>query len=528
MGVNMIKIGDILKKYELINEDDLERALEYQKKQGGRLGEIFIKLKIISEDDLFWALSNQFELPYINLKTDMVDISLLNMFPEKMIHEEQFLPLIKFYNELTVAVTDPTDGQLIEKIKSISNCTVNISLCSYKDLRLIKKKVLAIWEGREIDLNDSLKLFFEPIDENLINKLMSDTSMTSLMIFLFDEMIKSNINSLIIIKTFSKINFYFNYRGIKNLKFSASAQLWDLIVEKLEELQRITNSGLIMIKRDRDYSFRYKRISQNTVTLNKIFEVYRIDKFENLGLNKEQKVILDNILPFRRGLCVFSSPDKNFSRKLAYNIMNFANVKNTLIAKLDKNVLLNGFENIIELDSVESIKELDSYDVLITTTDEISMAALSHILEEGKLVMLISHTSLSGNFIDYFYESNSDFKRILPHLKLLVTSIVVPTLCQNCKKEVEFPYIPKDLFNFYRDVTFYEAEGCEKCNYSGYSGFKELNELIFIDENIRKMLINKLSGEELFTSLKNTKFIGIKEKLLELAKEGEIPYYFLF
>ncbi|MCD6580133.1 hypothetical protein J7L48_11730 [bacterium] len=524
----MMKIGDILKKYELIDEEKLQTALDYQKENPARLGEIFIKLKIITEDDLFWALSNQFDLPYINLKADMVDVSLMNMFPEQLIKEAHFLPLIKFFNELTVAMTDPTDGELIEKIKNISNCSVNISLCSYKDMDLIKEKVLAIWEGREVNLADSLRLFFEPIHESLINKLMADTSMTSLIIFLFDEMIKSNINSLVIIKTLTKLNFYFNYRGLKNLKFSTSPQYWALLIEKFEELQRLSDTGKIMIKRDKDYSFTYEKISENTITLSKIFEVHRIDNFENLGLNKEQKVILDNILPFRRGLCVFSSPDKNFSRKLAYNIMNFTNARNTIIAKLDGNVILEGFENVIELKDIDSLKRLDDYDVLVTTTDEMSMNDITHIVEEGKLVMLISHTSLSGNFIDYFYESAGDFRRILPHLKLLVTSIVVPTLCPECKKEVEFPYIPKDLFNFYRDVKFYISDGCEKCNYSGYNGFKELNELIFIDKNMRKMLTEKLPAEDLFDSLKSSKFIGLQEKLLELAKEGEIPYYFLF
>jgi hypothetical protein len=54
-----LRIGDILRKAELITDDQLAAAVTMQKVRGGRLGEILVSLNFLTEGELLEVLSRQ-------------------------------------------------------------------------------------------------------------------------------------------------------------------------------------------------------------------------------------------------------------------------------------------------------------------------------------------------------------------------------------------------------------------------------------------------------------------------------------
>ncbi len=520
-------LGDILLKYNLIEEDSLKEAQKIESSSGGKLGEILIEKGFISEDDLFWAMGNKFSLPYINLSLGMIDLELLTLFPREMLQNNDFLPLVKFGNELTVCVTDPTNAKLLAGIEDITQCKINVSLCSYSDFKKIKEQVIAKWEGKEINYERVLVNFFEPVPESTVNGLLKDESMSAMILFIFDEMVRHASDSMTLINSGLEIRVFMNFKGLRTLKMRVPGSAWKMMKEKLLEFQRLSGGENIVISRDINYVFSYNTVSDNCVQIRNVYKLTRVASFEQLGLTHEQKIMLDNVIPFKKGLCVFSSKDKSLSRKIAYNILNFHESLNVITVKLDNNVVLEGFDNIINFEQYDDAIKHGDFDVLVADDREIGMADLAYLLEQGKLVLLIAHTSTSREWIDYYYTHKELYERILPHIKLLITSVIVPKLCDACKKEVNFSLIPTDIFSFYKDVKFYEAGRCEECKFSGYVGFKEFNELLYIDNKVESLLKDRMNAESIFATLKSSGFIGIRDRLFELAKGGEIPYYFL-
>jgi hypothetical protein len=57
--MNDKKLGAILCEYGFISEDELREALQYQKKNGGKLGDILVHLEMIENDDIIIGLSEQ-------------------------------------------------------------------------------------------------------------------------------------------------------------------------------------------------------------------------------------------------------------------------------------------------------------------------------------------------------------------------------------------------------------------------------------------------------------------------------------
>ena len=58
------KLGELLIAAGAITQEDLEKAVEYQKKKGLRLGEALIDLGVISEEEMATALGKQLNIPY--------------------------------------------------------------------------------------------------------------------------------------------------------------------------------------------------------------------------------------------------------------------------------------------------------------------------------------------------------------------------------------------------------------------------------------------------------------------------------
>lgn len=132
----MKTIGSILLDVELVTQEDIERALELQKQTGQRLGEVLVSLGLVSDDDIRWALAEQLNLPYVNIRKDQIDVDVATMLPEKLARRYHVIPILKIDDELTVVVDDPLNTTIIKDIETITRSQVKVSLGRTSDIML--------------------------------------------------------------------------------------------------------------------------------------------------------------------------------------------------------------------------------------------------------------------------------------------------------------------------------------------------------------------------------------------------------
>ena len=87
------KIGEILTENKLITDSELEKALEVQSQEGGRLGEILVKQGILKYEDLLKTLSNQLKVPIVDVKGRLIKPEVLELVPEKIARERNIIPV---------------------------------------------------------------------------------------------------------------------------------------------------------------------------------------------------------------------------------------------------------------------------------------------------------------------------------------------------------------------------------------------------------------------------------------------------
>ncbi|HOV33920.1 MAG TPA: hypothetical protein PLX23_11230 [Candidatus Hydrogenedens sp.] len=127
--VEKVRIGDILVKAGVITEEQLQKALIYQKQSGYKehLGSILVRLGYIDDVALSHVFARQSGYPFIgNLQRETVHTGVLRIIPERLARQHDCMPLQIRGNTLRVAMANPYDLLAIEDLKLVSNCSLDI------------------------------------------------------------------------------------------------------------------------------------------------------------------------------------------------------------------------------------------------------------------------------------------------------------------------------------------------------------------------------------------------------------------
>ncbi|MFA6835191.1 MAG: ATPase, T2SS/T4P/T4SS family [Fibrobacteraceae bacterium] len=161
LGVQMqsstkMRIGELLLKHGYITEPQLEKALEEQKKTGQRLGRTLVSLGFMPEERLVEILSTQFEVPYVKLGNFNIDPNANQYVSEDVCRTYKVVPLFVTDKTLTIAMTDPTNARVIDIVKFKSQMDVDIVMASEKDVKAATDRVFANSNNGEASLESLL------------------------------------------------------------------------------------------------------------------------------------------------------------------------------------------------------------------------------------------------------------------------------------------------------------------------------------------------------------------------------------
>ena len=124
-------LGEMLVEEDLITTEQLENALELQRRQGGELSEILVNQGLVKAEDLAAVLSVQLNVPLIDLKRHMVQPNALRLIPEDMARKRTLIPLDVVGDALVVVMADPEDIRTIEDIKAQAKMGVEVPWYSF-------------------------------------------------------------------------------------------------------------------------------------------------------------------------------------------------------------------------------------------------------------------------------------------------------------------------------------------------------------------------------------------------------------
>jgi len=131
----MKKLGEILIESKLINGKQLQAALEYQKKAGGKLGNTITELYFVKEVEIARAISQHIKVPYVNIFSEDFSDEELKKVKESLIRKYEVIPVRKAGHTLEVAMSDPSDLDVVADIQFALGCNIKPLLSLESEIR---------------------------------------------------------------------------------------------------------------------------------------------------------------------------------------------------------------------------------------------------------------------------------------------------------------------------------------------------------------------------------------------------------
>lgn len=138
--INKKFIGDLLIERGVINKQQLDEAIVYQKEKGGLLGEALMTLKHASEEDIAQALTSQYGFPYLPLANYEIEPEVVAAVSSEMCQKFCLIPIDKIGASLTLAMANPLSTEAIEEVETASHCSVQTFVSTSTDIRNAIKK----------------------------------------------------------------------------------------------------------------------------------------------------------------------------------------------------------------------------------------------------------------------------------------------------------------------------------------------------------------------------------------------------
>lgn len=130
-------LGEILIQENLMTEEQLKTALDFQNTLGGDLRSIVVKLGYVKDSVLAGLVAQEehVESASDEITADVVDFDAIKLLPKDVLEKHQVIPLRSVGTHMVLAMADPNDLNAIEEIQFLVNRTVEPAVTTKHAIR---------------------------------------------------------------------------------------------------------------------------------------------------------------------------------------------------------------------------------------------------------------------------------------------------------------------------------------------------------------------------------------------------------
>lgn len=119
----------------LLAQSDLNKAIGRQRETHETLAEVITKAQLLPKQVVYEELARVYEVPFVDLVNYEIDRRVLSILTERFCQEMQVCPLFAIGDTLTVAVANPGDIMVIDRVGAESKHNVETCLAVHDDIR---------------------------------------------------------------------------------------------------------------------------------------------------------------------------------------------------------------------------------------------------------------------------------------------------------------------------------------------------------------------------------------------------------
>jgi type IV pilus assembly protein PilB len=129
------QLGELLIERGIINQQQLDKAVAFQRERRGLIGEVLVELGFAKEEDIAQALTAQYGFPYLPLSSYEINPDITKIIPARVARQYLLIPIDKIGNNLTIAMSNPLNLQAVEDVELLSGCSVQTFVSTSSDIK---------------------------------------------------------------------------------------------------------------------------------------------------------------------------------------------------------------------------------------------------------------------------------------------------------------------------------------------------------------------------------------------------------
>ena len=528
------RLGEILVEACLISPAQLDEALHLQKGQNRRIGQILVDLGWVNEPEVCRAVAELLNIKYVDVADALISQEVVQLAPEDLAVKRNILPLFTEDKTLYLAMENPLDGDVIQRIEFRTGMQVRPLIAPPSQLRETVRKhynvdaylgqilgaageenAMSVEQATEAETDT--ETLDQGVDISEVKKASEGSQTVKLANLIIAEGIKKRASDIHIEPTAKQVMVRYRIDGLLTKGIQVPNWLKLSLISRLKVLsgmdiaeRRKPQDGRIRVKyAQRQIDLRVSMLLTNfgeKVVIRILDSKTSAHDLTRLGFAPDQLKFFRAMLKQPQGWILVTGPTgsgKTTTLYAALNMLkdvtkNIVTVEDPIEYQLEgiNQVQVNPKAGLTFASGLRSILRQDPNVILIGEIRDAETAGIAmQASETGHLVMSTLHTNDALATVNRLFNLGISADLVASNLLLVIAQRLVRRICPHCQSQ----YVPAaqelhsiGLANGQQPaLAAYRGNGCAQCKQTGYAGQLGLYELFAPNDRLREAIARR-------------------------------------
>jgi general secretion pathway protein E len=503
-----MRLGEMLIERKLITAEDLERALELQKERGDKIGKTLVDMGFIAMRDVLAALSDQLAVPLVSIEGPPAVSTETETLSPRFLRQYRCLPLSRDDHTVTLAMADPLDVETIATVRGCTGLKVSTVLAAEQEILDAIDKYYGESAAARGETDIDLQTGGEASEDlEHLRDMASEAPVIRQVNAIIAQAVEKRASD-IHLEPFEK-EFRIRYRvdGVLYNQDAPPREMKAAMISRVKLMaklniaeRRLPQDGRIKIKTlGREVDLRVSTLPTlyGESVVMRLLDRSAGDFYDlgRLGFDDHMLGRMEHYTSLPHGIFLVTGPTGSGKSTTLYSALKRINQADKKIITIEDPVeyQMDGINQIhvnpqIGLTFASGLRHIVRQDPDVIMVGEIRDRETADIAIRssltGHFVYSTLHTNDAPSAISRLTDMGVENYLITSSLVAVLAQRLVRVVCERCKAPDGTRIAPDG-----ETVQCYRGRGCEECFGSGYAGRVGIFELMELNDDIRKLIL---------------------------------------
>ncbi|MCX7046213.1 MAG: GspE/PulE family protein [Candidatus Sumerlaeota bacterium] len=524
------QLGQALVRDGFLEPANLDSAIREAHSTGEMLSQVLVRLAMVSEDDVQLALADLLHYPFLRPSEMEIPKEVIAMAPAQIVTRYKVIPIERSNGSLKVAMVDPMDMHTIDDLRLALRMEIEPVVSTHTEINEAIKKYYGIGaETMERMMDTKEESEAVPVIDSTVSdvgeeSMAEDASIVRFVNQIISESITERATDIHVEPLEKSLRIRYRIDGVLSEVAVPPAikQFQSAIISRIKIMadmniaeRRLPQDGKIKIKKGvREFDLRVSSIPTpygESIAIRLLSRDEDLVNILALGFDAANLEILRDLITRPHGILLVSGPTGSGKSTTLYAALKEINKIDYKIFTVEDPIeyRMEGITQVqvnpsIGLTFANILRTLLRQDPDIIMVGEIRDEETAQISIRaaltGHLVFSTIHTNDACGSVTRLLDMNIEPFLVSSSVNGILAQRLVRTLC-TCKQPFQAPPGVVERVNLTKDdmakQTIYRAAGCDRCRFTGYRGRTAIYEIVKMDEQLRRLVVERQSAYEL-------------------------------